>query len=310
VGPDKLTFDFNSAALTPEQVRAVEARVNECIFADAPVSWMEVPYADVRGRGDVMQFFGDKYGDVVRVVQIGGEPGKLDGYSMELCAGTHVRRTGDIARFKIVSEGAIAAGVRRIEAVAGGAVLDWARGEAAKQDEAFAALTRKRAGLAALPAFQLDDAVRSVAERGEALARGEGEVREWEKQQAKAAEAGMKSRAAALASELLAAHAGAAALVAEVADADGKLLQAVMDAVRASFPGPVFLAGARDGRVALIAAVPKSEQGRVAAGKVIQEVAPLVGGKGGGRPDLAQGGGTDPAGLVAALEKAGALMAG
>jgi alanyl-tRNA synthetase len=118
VSPEKLTFDFNSAALTAQQVRDIEKLVNERILENAGVFWTEVPYAEVRGRSDIMQFFGDKYGDTVRVVQIGGT-GKLDAYSMELCAGTHTRATGEIGLFRILSESAIAAGVRRIEAVAG-----------------------------------------------------------------------------------------------------------------------------------------------------------------------------------------------
>ena len=119
VGPDKLTFDFNSAPLTPAQVADIEKLVNERILENTGVSWTEVPHADVKSRKDVMQFFGDKYGDTVRVVQIGGAAGKLDGYSMELCGGTHVRATGEIGLFRIIGESAIAAGVRRIEAVAG-----------------------------------------------------------------------------------------------------------------------------------------------------------------------------------------------
>src|SRR5207244_326431 len=119
VGPEKLTFDFNHQALTPQQVRDVERLVNERIVENAPVSWIEMPYAEVRGRGEIMQFFGDKYGETVRVVQIGGEARALDGYSMELCAGTHTRATGEIGLFRINAESAIAAGVRRIEAQAG-----------------------------------------------------------------------------------------------------------------------------------------------------------------------------------------------
>jgi len=119
VGPDKLTFDFNSAPLTPAQVADIEKLVNERILENAGVSWTEVAHADVKHRKDVMQFFGDKYGDTVRVVQIGGEANKLNGYSMELCGGTHTRATGEIGLFRIVSEAAVAAGVRRIEAVAG-----------------------------------------------------------------------------------------------------------------------------------------------------------------------------------------------
>src|SRR6516162_3716037 len=96
VGPDKLTFDFSSAPLTPKQKRDVEKLVNEKIVENSPVSWTEIPYPEARQRSDIQQFFGEKYGDVVRVVQIGGEPKRLDGYSMELCGGTHVRNTGDI----------------------------------------------------------------------------------------------------------------------------------------------------------------------------------------------------------------------
>ncbi|HWI56901.1 MAG TPA: alanine--tRNA ligase, partial [Bacillota bacterium] len=119
VGPDKLTFDFNSAALTPQQVADVERLVNERILENAPVTWTEVKYDHIKDHKAIMQFFGEKYGDWVRVVQIGGKPTALDGYSMELCGGTHVRATGEIGLFRIVGESAIAAGVRRIEAVSG-----------------------------------------------------------------------------------------------------------------------------------------------------------------------------------------------
>ncbi len=90
--PDKLTFDFNSAPLTPQQITDIEKLVNEKIVENAPVTWMEVKHSHIKDRKDVMQFFGDKYGEWVRVVQIGGKPTALDGYSMELCGGTHVRR--------------------------------------------------------------------------------------------------------------------------------------------------------------------------------------------------------------------------
>src|SRR6266540_4350052 len=119
VGPDKLTFDFSSAPLTPEQKRDVEKLVNEKVGENAPVSWTEIPFAEAKQRKDIIQFFGEKYGDSVRVLQIGGSPRALDGYSMELCGGTHVRATGEIGPFRIVKEEAIAAGVRRIEAIAG-----------------------------------------------------------------------------------------------------------------------------------------------------------------------------------------------
>ena len=112
VAPDRLRFDFNSDALTPEQIAAVEDSVNEKIAEGSTISWQEVPHADVKERADIMQFFGDKYGELVRVVQIGGGDKALDGYSMELCGGTHVRNTSEIGKFIIKSEGAIAAGTR------------------------------------------------------------------------------------------------------------------------------------------------------------------------------------------------------
>ena len=311
VGPEKLTFDFASAALTKPQVREVEKLVNEKIAENAPVSWTEIPYAEAKERADIMQFFGDKYGDLVRVVQIGGTPNKLEGYSMELCGGTHVRSTGDIGSFRILSEGAIAAGIRRIEAVAGNAVGDWARCEADRQEEKFQALAKKKSGLAPLPAFESDDSaamIASIDQRAAQLETLEAEVRESEKLNAKAAEAGIQSRAAAIAEELAATD-GAAFRVAQVPDADGKLLQAVADALKTRFDGPIFLAGEREGRVSLIASVPKALTTRYQAGKLIQEIAPLVGGKGGGRPELAQGGGTDPSQIEAALARAKALLA-
>ena len=234
-----------------------------------------------------MQFFGDKYGDVVRVVQIGGTPA-LNGYSMELCGGTHVRGTGDIGSFRILSEGAIAAGIRRIEAIAGNAVGEWARAEAARQEEKFHALARKKSGLAALPAFETTTTAvamaASIDARAAHLEKLEVEVHDWEKANAKATEAGMQSRAAAIANELAASD-GAAFRVARVPDADGKLLQAVTDVLKTRFDGPIFLAGEKEGRVALIASVPKTLTSRYQAGKLIQETAPLVGGKGGGRPE-------------------------
>src|SRR5207244_8566096 len=135
VGPDKLTFDFSSAQLTKQQVRDVEKLVNEKIAENAPVSWTEIPYGEARKRKNIIQFFGEKYGETVRVLQIGGAPNALNGYSMELCGGTHVRSTSEIGPFRIVKEEAIAAGIRRIEAVAGDAARKWAEQEAARQHE-------------------------------------------------------------------------------------------------------------------------------------------------------------------------------
>src|SRR5207245_6463489 len=112
-----------------------------------------IPFSEAKQRKDIVQFFGEKYGDTVRVLQIGGAPRALNGYSMELCGGTHVRSTGEIGPFRIVREEAIAAGTRRIEAVSGDAARVWAKEEAARQQEKFETLARKKSGLAPLPVF-------------------------------------------------------------------------------------------------------------------------------------------------------------
>ena len=126
VAPDHFRFDFNHPErLTEQQIADIERLVNERIKENAPVSWTEVPYAEIKKHPQIRQFFGEKYGDVVRVLQVGGHPGKLDGFSMELCGGTHVRNTGDIGLFKIARESAIAAGVRRVEAVCGQFALEY-----------------------------------------------------------------------------------------------------------------------------------------------------------------------------------------
>ncbi len=212
VGPDKLTFDFSSAPLTPEQKRDVEKLVNEKIAENAPVSWTEIPFAEAKQRKDIIQFFGEKYGDTVRVLQIGGAPRALDGYSMELCGGTHVRSTGEIGPFRIVKEEAIAAGTRRIEAVAGDAARAWAKQEAARQQEKFETLARKKPDIAPLPAFQDDAAtaemLKQIDARAAHLEKVDAEVREWEKKTAKSAEAELKSRAAQIANDLAQSHAG------------------------------------------------------------------------------------------------------
>jgi alanyl-tRNA synthetase len=313
VGPDKLTFDFSSAALTSQQKRDVEKLVNDKIAENATVSWTEIPYAEAKRRKDIQQFFGEKYGDEVRVVQIGGESKKLNGYSMELCGGTHVRSTSEIGAFRIVKEEAIAAGIRRIEAVAGDAARQWAEQEAARQQEKFEILACKKPGNAALLSFESKgetaDTLKQVDARAAQLEKLDAEVRQWEKQNAKAADAEMQSRAATIANEIASSCAGKDFCVTEVPNADGKLLGAVADALKTKFKGPIFLAGAIDGRVALIASVPKEMTSKFQANKLIQETAAVVGGKGGGRPESAQGGGTDPTKIDKALAKAKELLA-
>jgi len=312
VGPDKLTFDFSSTPLTPEQKRDVEKLVNEKIAENAPVSWTEIAFAEAKQRKDIIQFFGEKYGETVRVLQIGGAPHALNGYSMELCGGTHVSSTGEIGPFRIVKEEAIAAGTRRIEAVAGDAARAWAKEEAARQQEKFEALARKKPDIPALPPFETKadtaEMLKQIDARTAHLEKVDFDVREWEKKTAKAAEAELRSRAAQIATQLVASHGGKNFCVAEVPNADAKLLQAVTDALKPKFSGPIFLAGAKDGNVALIAAVPKELTSKFQANKLIQQIAPMVGGKGGGRPENAQGAGKGATKVAEALAKARQLL--
>ncbi|MGC1323789.1 MAG: alanine--tRNA ligase [Candidatus Udaeobacter sp.] len=312
VGPDKLTFDFSSAPLTPEHKRHIEKLVNEKIAENAPVSWTEIPFAEAKQRKDIIQFFGEKYGDTVRVLQIGGSAHALDGYSMELCGGTHVSSTDEIGPFRIVKEEAIAAGTRRIEAVAGDAARAWSKQEAARQQEKFEMLARKKPDIAVLPAFDDDAATAQMLQQIDARAahfeKVDADVREWEKKTAKSAETELKSRAAKIANELAQSHAEKNFCVVEVPDADGKLLQAVADALKSKFKGPIFLAGTRDGSVALVAYVPAALTAKFQANKLIQQIAPMVGGRGGGRPESAQGAGKDASKVPEALAKARELL--
>jgi alanyl-tRNA synthetase len=289
VGPDKLTFDFSSSALTPVQVSKVEQLVNELILENVSVSWQEMPYAEVKGQPGILQFFGDKYGDTVRVVQIGGRPGSLDGYSMELCGGTHVRGTGEIGLFRINSEAAVAAGVRRIEAVAGHEARIAARSDAERLQ-----------GVAARLGSPLAEVEKKL---DVTLAR--------QKELEKELEAFRQREAASLAKDLLTkATAGKIpSIVEEISGADGNTLQATADALKASFDGIIFLAGVSEGAVSLVAVVGKAHQGSLPAGKLISAVAPLVGGRGGGKPDSARGGGRDASGLAVSLAKAKEIIA-
>jgi alanyl-tRNA synthetase len=312
VGPEKLTFDFSSAALTSQQKRDVEKLVNEKIAESAPVSWTEIPYAEAKKRKEIQQFFGEKYGDAVRVVQIGGEPTKLDGYSMELCGGTHVRSTSEIGAFRLVREEAIAAGTRRIEAVAGDAARVWAQEEAARQQERFETLSRKKTDLPTLPIFtdtvQTGEMLKQIDARAAYLEKLDIDVREWEKKHAKEADADLRSRAAQIANELALSKVGQKICVVSVPDADAKLLQAVAEALKQKFDGPIVLAGAKNGNVALVVIIPAPLTSKFQANKIIQQLAPIVGGKGGGRPESAQGGGTDPAKIDNLLAEARRLL--
>jgi alanyl-tRNA synthetase len=305
VGPDRLRFDFShGAAMTPAQVAEVEALVNERIAEDSPVSWDERPYAQVKGDPSILQFFGDKYGEMVRVVTIGD-------FSRELCGGTHVKHAGQIGYFKILSEGAIAAGIRRIEAASGVALAERLHERAAKQDETFAALKVRKDDLAPLGAILVDAKPEILAElvevREEALKAANAAVAAHEKESAKAAEADFQLRASAQAAELIAAArevGGIPFIVHQVAEGPAAYLPVLADALKSRWQGVAVLAAAEPGKVALLCGVAPAFAKKIQAGKVIQAMAPLVGGKGGGRPELAQGGGTNPDGLPAALAKA------
>ncbi len=289
VGPEKLTFDFSSAPLTPAQVGDVEKLVNERILENAGVTWSEYPYAEVKGRKDIMQFFGEKYGDVVRVVQIGGKAGALDGYSMELCGGTHTRATGEIGLFRIVSESAVAAGIRRIEAIAGLRAYD---------------KTREDAALISTVAGKINAPIADVEKKIESLL---AQQKELEKQ----LHAARQKQAAETARGLLAkANTSGAvpSIIENLGAADGDFLQAAADALKSQFKGVIVLAGTANGAVSLVAAVSPEFTAKFQAGKIMQAIAPILGGKGGGRPDNARGGGKNVAKIDEALQKARALL--
>jgi alanyl-tRNA synthetase len=289
VGPEKLTFDFASAPLTPQQVADVERLVNERILENAPVTWSEAKYRDIKGRADIRQFFGEKYGDVVRVVQIGGKPTALDGYSMELCGGTHTRATGEIGLFRIVGESAIAAGIRRIEAVSGL--------EAYRRANEELQLIQAVAGKVNSPVGELEKKIESLL----------AQQKDLEKQLK-----GMQQKQAAEIARSLTAKAqtvGTTPLIAEnLGPADGEFLQSVADALRGQFKGVVVLGGTANNAVAFVATVSPDLTKKIQAGKIIQAIAPIVGGKGGGRPDNARGGGKDVGKLDEALAKARSLL--
>ena len=310
VDESRLRFDFNSAAVTPDQIAAMEEKVNACIAENDPVSWKEVPHASIKGRPDIMQFFGDKYGDLVRVVQIGGGRGDLTGYSMELCGGTHVRNTGEIGLFKIKSEGAIASGVRRIEAVCGESTLAYLRETAAQLEadtkaaeaklhtanEKLAALGEAGVPGASAPLPDVDsyyaaadirainDAFRVGREALEATKEAAVEAeKRFKKLQAGAA---AKQADAALA-ELIAAGGPIIATF----EADSSLLQELLNGLKKQqFTGGGFLI-VDDGEKLHLGAYcgDAAQAAGHKAGDLLRDLAAIAGGKGGGKPDQARG---------------------
>jgi alanyl-tRNA synthetase len=275
VGPRHLRFDFNSNPLTAEHVREVERLVNSRIMENASISSIEVPYEEVRGRADIMQFFGEKYGDAVRVVQIGGNAGTLDGYSMELCGGTHVSSTGQIGLFTIDSEAAIAAGVRRIEALTGLSALDHLRTELRNRNE------------------KLDLANQQLLDLKKAI--------EKERAQVLQREADQYARNLDLRS---------GRLVQSIDNVTGEFLQTLATALKSKqFEGVAIFFGKQPDQIHVLAYVSPTQTEKFSAGQLVQELTALLGGKGGGRPDLARGVGKDITKLGQAIERAKQLVA-
>jgi len=318
VGPDRLRFDFShGAAMTPTEIAEVEKLVNEKISADVPVKWEERPYAQVKGDPSILQFFGDKYGDMVRVVSIGD-------FSKELCGGTHVRHSAQVGYFKILHESAIAAGIRRIEAISGEALRLHVEELIRKQDEQFAQAkvagagpapvgsTTREEGTGAGPApATLRNLWQHYQDREKLLKDLAAQKLQREKEAMKEQEAVYQREAESDVEELISEsgkHGDIPFIVHLVDYQVPAYLPFLADALKKHWQGVAVLAAIDEGKVALLAAVSPAYTKKIQAGKIIQAIAPLVGGKGGGRPELAQGGGTNPGGVAAALEKAEELI--
>src|SRR6478736_785745 len=290
--PDRLRFDFTHfEALTSAQLKECEQLINEKVIDNTGVFYATVPHAEVSGRADILQFFGDKYGKEVRVVQIGGTAGagqkaNLDGYSMERCGGTHVTTTGEIGVIKIVAEMAIAAGTRRIEAVAGQAALDF--------------IAHKEAALKAVNA-RLNSGPHDVQQKLESLLNHQKELEKKLKAFEAKASAGLAEELAAKPVEKDGLKWVSAIVTAENSDALRSLGSQVLNKVGAG--GVVQLGALMDGKVSLVAyCSPEAIKAGQAAGKLIGVLAGKLGGKGGGKPDYAQGGGGDASKLADVLK--------
>ncbi|MHA6851710.1 alanine--tRNA ligase [Ralstonia pseudosolanacearum] len=275
VDADKTRFDFShNAPMTPLQIREVEARVNAEIFANAATNAQIMGFDDAVKNG-AMALFGEKYGDEVRVLSIGT--------SKELCGGTHVARTGDIGLFKIVGESGVAAGIRRVEAITGDNVLHYLQTLDTRINEAAAALRAQPSELTQRIG-QVQDQVKSLEKELERL----------------------KSKLAASQGDELVSQAvdvaGIKVLAAKLDGADAKTLRETMDKLKDKLKtAAIVLGSVSDGKVALIAGVTADATARIKAGELVNFVAQQVGGKGGGRPDMAQAGGTEPDKLPQAL---------
>ncbi|MFW7347424.1 MAG: alanine--tRNA ligase [Pigmentiphaga sp.] len=275
VDPDKTRFDFaHDAPMSADQIAQVEAIVNREVLANTPVQSQLMAYDDAV-KGGAMALFGEKYGDEVRVLDIG--------FSRELCGGTHVGRTGDIGLFKIVSEGGVAAGVRRVEAITGDNSLSYLQNLNATLASAAGALKVQPGDLPARIG-QVQDQLKGL----------EKEI------------AQLKSKLASSAGNDLAASAvevkGVKVLAAKLDGVDPKSLRETVDQLKNKLKSAAIVLAAVDGgKVSLVAGATADVSGKVKAGDLVNFVAQQVGGKGGGRPDMAMAGGTDPSGLPQAL---------
>ncbi len=268
VDAEKTRFDFaHDAAMTAEQIAQVEAIVNEQVLANQAVQAQLMSFDDAVSGG-AMALFGEKYGDEVRVLDIG--------FSRELCGGTHVQRTGDIGLFKIVSEGGVAAGVRRVEAITGTNSLHWVQARERLLSEASASLRTQPEGLLT---------------RINAL---QGQIKDLEREREQ-----MQSKLAASAGQDLLAQAvplndNSRLLVATLQGVEAKALREMADQLKNKLQSAVILLSiVADGKVSLVAGVTPDLTSKVKAGDLVGFVASQLGGKGGGRPDMAMGGGTD-----------------
>ncbi|MFL6646529.1 MAG: alanine--tRNA ligase [Sulfurifustaceae bacterium] len=277
VHPDYLRFDFSHPKpVTPDELQRVEDLVNGQVRAnhEAETRVMDLEHAKASGA---MALFGEKYEEKVRVL-------RMSDFSIELCGGTHVRRTGDIGLFKVVSESGVAAGVRRIEAYTGPGAEEWVRSQQEQLDNIARLLKSDRV---------------SVVEKVQQLqTRLKNVEKELEQTKAKLATGGGASSLLDQVKEVKCVH----VLAAQMDGADVKILREAVDRFKDKLaPAAIVLASIHEGRVSLIAGVTKDLTTRVNAGELVNHVAAQVGGKGGGRPDMAQAGGNDPAGLERAL---------
>jgi len=283
VGPERLRFDFSHPKpVAPLELAALEQSVNEAIRANALVTTQQMALADAVDIG-AMALFGEKYGDHVRVIAMGE-------HSTELCGGTHVNRTGDIGLFKILAETAVGSGIRRIEAVTGSAALDYVRTIEKRLTDTAQVMGSTRE--------ELVDKVERLKARADAL--------EKELEQ-------LRAKAGAAASQDLASQAmdiGGAKVLISRFQGDAKGLREAIDRLKGQLrSGAIVLAAVADGRVTLIAGVTPDLVTKVSAVDLVNEAARVMGGKGGGRPDLAQAGGADNGALDQALAQAHAFLA-